>query len=184
MQPTSPPATKSPRVKYIAAGAVAMFAAAVFAMYHFKSAPTAPSGPAKITQISHWDKPMEGAQLSPDGHTVAFSSPVGGIEQVFVMLSSGGEPLQLTSDDGDKIREQLFHRRDRNLLRQVSPGKGEGWGVPTLGGKPTRVVSAASRGSLRRMARPSFYCEPASVPFFERTDPDSARKKSFVLAQA
>ena len=143
VQATSPPATKSARTKYIAAGAVVMLAVAAFAMYHFKSAPTAPSGPAKITQISHWDKPMEGVQLSPDGHTVAFSSPVGGIEQVFVMLSSGGEPLQLTSDDGDKILSS-FSTDGTEIYYGRFLGKGEGWGVPTLGGKPTRVVSGYS----------------------------------------
>ena len=142
VQPTSPLATKSPRVKYIAAGAIVLFAAAVFAVYYFRSAPTAPSGPAKITQISHWDKPMEGARLSPDGHTVAFSSPVGGIEQVFVMLSSGGEPLQLTNDDGDKIVSS-FSTDGTEIYYGRFLGKREGWGVPTLGGKPTRVVSGA-----------------------------------------
>jgi Tol biopolymer transport system component len=45
---------------------------------------------------------MDRARLSPDGHAVAFSSPVGGINQVFLMLTSGGEPLQLTNDEGDK----------------------------------------------------------------------------------
>jgi hypothetical protein len=39
---------------------------------------------------------MNTATLSPDGHAVAFASPVGGIDQVFLMLTSGGEPLQLT----------------------------------------------------------------------------------------
>ena len=142
VQATSPPATKSARTKYIAAGAVAMFAAAMFAMYHFKSAPTAPSGPAKITQISHWDKPMEGARLSPDGHTVAFSSPVGGIGQVFVMLSSGGEPLQLTNNGGDKVVSS-FSTDGTEIYYGSFLGKSEGWSVPTLGGKPTRVVSGA-----------------------------------------
>jgi serine/threonine protein kinase/Tol biopolymer transport system component len=140
VQPTSPPATKSARTKYIAAGAVAMLAVAVFAMYHFKAGSTAPSGPAKITQISHWDKPMEGARLSPDSHTVAFSSPVGGIEQVFVMLTSGGEPLQLTNDDGDKIVTS-FSTDGTEIYYGRFLGKAEAWGVPTLGGKPTRVVS-------------------------------------------
>ena len=45
---------------------------------------------------------MNYARLSPDGHAVAFVSPVGGIAQVFLMLTSGGEPLQLTNDEGDK----------------------------------------------------------------------------------
>jgi len=140
VQAASPPATKSAGTKYIAAGAVVMFAATAFAVYHFKGGATAPSGPAKITQISHWDKPMEGAQLSPDGHTVAFSSPVGGIEQVFVMLSSGGEPLQLTNDGGDKILSS-FSTDGTEIYYGRFLGKREGWGIPTLGGKPTRVVS-------------------------------------------
>src|SRR5215468_3605038 len=80
------------------------FLAAAIASYHFwpHSKPT--SGPAKITQISQWNKPMNGARLSPDGHALAFGSPVGGINQVFVMLTSGGEPLQLTNDyEGTKV---------------------------------------------------------------------------------
>ena len=140
VQATSPPATKSARTKYIVAGAVVMFAAAAFAVYHFKGGSTAPSGPAKITQISHWDKPMEGARLSPDAHTIAFSSPVGGIEQVFVMLNSGGEPLQLTNDDGDKNLSS-FSTDGTEIYYGRFLGKSEVWGVPTLGGKPTRVVS-------------------------------------------
>jgi Tol biopolymer transport system component len=46
---------------------------------------------------------MNSVRLSPDGHAVAFASPVGGIDQVFLMLTSGGEPLQLTNDEGDKF---------------------------------------------------------------------------------
>ena len=34
---------------------------------------------------------------------VAFVSPAGGVWQVFLMLTSGGEPLQLTNDEGDKL---------------------------------------------------------------------------------
>ena len=62
-----------------------------------------PSAPGKITQISHWHKPMSQATLSPDGHTVAFTSYYQGYEQVFVMLTSGGDPLQLTTDEGSKV---------------------------------------------------------------------------------
>ena len=45
---------------------------------------------------------MDYAALSPDGRTIAFTSPVDGYDQVFVMLTSGGEPLQLTKDEGNK----------------------------------------------------------------------------------
>src|SRR5215470_16066039 len=90
--------------KYLAGTiAIVLGAAALYGAYHFGAGSRAAAGPTKVTQISHWDKPMEFARLSPDGHTVAFSSPVNGISQVFVMLTTGGEPLQLTDDEGDKL---------------------------------------------------------------------------------
>ena len=52
---------------------------------------------------------MNSARLSPDGHAVAFASPVSGINQIFLMLTSGGEPLQLTNDEGDKIVDNFSH---------------------------------------------------------------------------
>ena len=119
-----------------------------------QGAPTAPSGPAKITQISHWDKPMDGAQLSPDGHTVAFSSPVGGIEQVFIMLSSGGEPLQLTNDDGDKIVSS-FSTDGTEIYYGRFLGKSRGLGRSHARRKPDSrrfwsltVVPSADGGSI------------------------------------
>ncbi len=58
------------------AAAIVAIAAVAFAAYHFGAGSKTPAGPAKIAQISHWDKPMDQARLSPDGHAVAFSSPV------------------------------------------------------------------------------------------------------------
>jgi Tol biopolymer transport system component len=114
--------------------------AAVGVAYHFWTASRAPAGPAKIAQISHWDKPMYGAVISPDGHTVAFSGEAGGAAQVFVMLTSGGDPLQLTNDDGDKDIDsfspdgtQIYYSRTRSV--------DEEWAVPTLGGTPTRIAA-------------------------------------------
>lgn len=93
----------SANVKYIIAAIGMVLAVVIFAAYRLGGGSKSSNEPAKITQISHWDKPMDFAKLSPDGHTVAFSSPVTGVAQVFVMLASGGEPLQLTSDDGEKL---------------------------------------------------------------------------------
>jgi serine/threonine protein kinase len=98
------PASKgSARTRYAGlAGCVAVLAAAGFAAYRFRPHSNGVSGPGKITQISQWNKPIKGECLSPDGHALAFNSPVDGIFQVFLMLTSGGEPLQLTNDEGDK----------------------------------------------------------------------------------
>ncbi len=84
---------------------------------------------------------MNGARLSPDGHTVAFTSQVGGIGQVFVMLTSGGEPLQLTNDEGDKV-VNTFSLDGKEIYYGRSLGRDEVWAVPTLGGAPRRVASA------------------------------------------
>jgi serine/threonine protein kinase/Tol biopolymer transport system component len=126
----------------VAACAVVLLASA-FGAYHFWGGAHAPSGPAKIAQISQWDKPIDFARLSPDGHTVAFSSPVNGVNQVFVMLASGGQPLQLTSDNGAKIVDS-FSPDGSEIYYGKSEERAEEWAVATLGGKPSRVVSGAN----------------------------------------
>jgi Tol biopolymer transport system component len=116
---------------------LALIGATAFLAYHFWPRSNAP---ATITQISQWNKPMEGARLSPDGHDVAFASPVGGIWQVFLMLTSGGAPLQLTNDEGDKIVEN-FSPDGKEIYYEMTLGRDEIWAVPTLGGAPRRLVS-------------------------------------------
>jgi len=124
----------------VAVFAVLLLAAVGLAAYHFWGGSHAPSGPAKIAQISQWDKPIDFARLSPDGHTVAFSSPVNGVDQVFVMLASGGQPLQLTTDNGAKIVDS-FSPDGAEIYYGKSEEQSEEWSVATLGGKPSRVVS-------------------------------------------
>jgi len=58
------------------------------------------------------------------------------------MLTSGGEPLQLTNDEVDKFVEDFSP--DGKEVYYGSFGRDEVWAVPTLGGSPRRVVSAAS----------------------------------------
>jgi serine/threonine protein kinase len=129
--------------KYVLAALCAAAVAAAFAAYHFGAGSKTPSESAKITQISHWNKPMDFARLSPDGHTVAFSSPVAGVSQVFVMLISGGEPLQLTNDEADKVVGSFSPDGTEIYYRRVF-GRDESWAVPTLGGNPRRVVMGHS----------------------------------------
>jgi Tol biopolymer transport system component len=115
---------------------------AAFAAYHYWPRAKNPGGLAKVTQISQWNKPMTGARLSPDGHAVAFVSPTGGTLQVFLMLTSGGEPLLLTSDEGDKSVNN-FSPDGREVYYKRLMGRNEIWAVPTLGGSPRRVATAA-----------------------------------------
>jgi serine/threonine protein kinase len=63
----------------------------------------------------------------------ALDSPVGGVAQVFLMLTSGGEPLQLTNDESDKSVDG-FSPDGKEGCDEVSA-------VPTLGEAPHRVAS-------------------------------------------
>jgi len=126
--------------KYFAWAACVALLVGAIAAYHFWSRSKGSAGPVKLVQISNWNKPMSGAALSPDGHTVAFGSPVGGIVQVFVMLTSGGEPLQLTHDEGDK-HVHSFAPDGAEIYYGRLLGRDEVWAVPTLGGTPRRVAS-------------------------------------------
>src|ERR1700723_1579205 len=135
------PASSTPaHNKYLAVVVVVVLLAAAGAAYHFWSNSRIPAGPAKISQISHWDKPMFGAVISPDGHTVAFSSQVAGVAQVFVMLTSGGEPLQLTHDDGEQSVDR-FPPDGTQIYYSSTRSNDEEWAIPTLGGTPTRIAS-------------------------------------------
>jgi Tol biopolymer transport system component/predicted Ser/Thr protein kinase len=122
------------------AAAIVAIAGVGYAAYHFGAGSKSQAGPTKIEQISHWDKPMDQARLSPDGHAVTFSSPVAGVEQVFLILASGGEALQLTNDETDKFVSNFSADGTEIYYRRVF-GKDETWSVPTLGGSSKRVVA-------------------------------------------
>jgi DNA-binding winged helix-turn-helix (wHTH) protein/Tol biopolymer transport system component len=111
------------------------------AVYHYSHRPKISTRMPKITQISEWHKPMNDAKLSPDGHAIAFDSPVDGISQVFVMLISGGAPLQLTNDVGDKL-VNTFSPDGSEIYYELTLGPDEAWAVPTLGGPARRLVPA------------------------------------------
>jgi serine/threonine protein kinase len=135
VQSSLKPASK----KYLLVAACAALLAAAFVVYRFWFRTSTPSGPGRITQISQWNKPMNYASLSPDGHAVAFTSPVGNIAQVFLMLTSGGAPLQLTNDEGDKYVDS-FSADGEEIYYQTSNDFEEVWVMPTLGGSPRRVA--------------------------------------------
>ncbi len=136
--PPQPSTGFAPKRYIILAACVALLAATSVA-YHFWPRSNNPSGPAKTMQISQWNKPMNDAKLSPDGHAVAFVSLASGVAQVFLMLTSGGEPLQLTNDAGDKSVDN-FSPDGKEIYYERTLGRNEVWAVPTLGGAPRRVV--------------------------------------------
>jgi len=130
------------RMSFRLLAASAVLAVLGLAAYHFLPHSNAPITHAKIAQISQWNKPMNSARLSPDGHSLAFTSAAAGIDQVFLMLTSGGAPLQLTNDEGDKFVES-FSSDGTEVYYGKSGARDEIWAVRTLGGTPRHVVIAA-----------------------------------------
>ena len=132
------------KVVGIAAVVLLLVLAASYGAYHlfFFFRHTA-DAPGKITQISHWHKPMNEAVISPSGHAIAFTSYVGGYDQIFLMLTSGGEPLQLTNDEGGKYLVS-FSADENQIYYERQLGALEVWAVPTLGGTPVRVLEGST----------------------------------------
>jgi serine/threonine protein kinase/Tol biopolymer transport system component len=125
----------------VAAAVVLLLLAAAYGGYRLLSNRQAPVA-AQITQISHWRRPMNQPFLSPDGHAVAFTSYVQGYAQIFLMLTSGGDPLQLTSDEGNKVLNG-FSADGTQIYYQRDLGAWEIWAIPTLGGTPARLLEGA-----------------------------------------
>ena len=162
------PDAKVSHTRYILAGVTVLLVVISLALFHFKDTATAPSGPAKVSQISHWKRPMDDATLSPDGHAVAFSSPVGGVAQVFIMLVSGGEPLQLTNNSGDKVVNS-FSADGTEIYYRTQTGTNDVWVVPTLGGNPQRL-SLGYRMATSPDGRWLYYVKAGSAASIFRAD--------------
>jgi len=133
----APPATSAAKTYALIVIAAVVLIGAGLAAYFLHSSS---SGPATVKQISHWNKPMNDAVLSPDGRTVAFTSPVADVDQVFVMLASGGDPLQLTNDSVNKNVDSFSPDGTQIYYENTRVGE-EIHGVPTLGGTPAVVAN-------------------------------------------
>jgi serine/threonine protein kinase/Tol biopolymer transport system component len=159
------PSVKSARRKYLLVAACVVLLAAAFAAYHFWPRTDTSSGSTRVTQISQFNKPMDDATISPDGHAVAFTSPVGGVGQVFLMLTSGGEPLQLTNDEADKDVDN-FSPDGKEIYYGRHLGRDEVWAVPALGGPPRRVVASGRNAVPSADGASIFYVKVGSPGIF------------------
>jgi serine/threonine protein kinase len=128
------------KVFSLAAIVLILLIAAGYGVYRFAFSRPGPANPPKITKISSWNKTMATSAISPDGRTMAFISPVDGYDQVFVMLTSGGEPLQLTKDEGNKFVSG-FSSDGTEVYFAQTLGEYDIWSIPTLGGNAKHLAS-------------------------------------------
>jgi serine/threonine protein kinase len=134
----SPPARAKNRIAL--AGVILLALLIAGAVFYYARFAKTPAGPGTVAKISEWNKTIVSPVLSPDGNTVAFASSASGVNQVFVMLTSGGSPLQLTSDAGSKFVDS-FSADGKEIYYRRAAGRNEAWAVPTLGGTPRRLVA-------------------------------------------
>jgi serine/threonine protein kinase len=128
------------KVIFISALLLLLILAAGYGIYRFAFNRPATGNLVKIVKVSSWNKTMDSAALSPDGRTIAFISPIDGYDQVFVMLTSGGEPLQLTRDQGNKDVVG-FSSDGTEIYFTQTLGEFEIWSIPTLGGNAKHLES-------------------------------------------
>src|SRR5712664_2135723 len=108
--------------------------------------PAAKASPdTRVTRLTDLPGLEESPAISPDGRSVAFTAGVGGKRQLFVQLSAGGAPLQITRDPVD--HECPRWSPDSSSILYFSPAvsgtvQGSIWEIPALGGVSRRVVTS------------------------------------------
>ena len=159
--PRANPVGSWKRIGSLAAGVALL---GIWVVHRFVSPSEVGRNPTKFTQISHWNKPMEWVRISPDGRVVAFTSPADGVQQVFLLLTAGGTPVQLTTDPNDKLLNNFSADGSEIFYLQ---GKNEAWAVPTLGGKPRRLLPGSVGGVVPSHDGASiFYTRNANTEVF------------------
>jgi serine/threonine protein kinase/Tol biopolymer transport system component len=157
---------------------VFLLAAVGYAAHHFIFGRPA-EGPGVVAKISGWNKTMNYATLSPDGRTIAFTSPVDGYDQVFVMLASGGDPLQLTKGPGNKT-VLSFSFNGNSIYFGQTMGAPEIWMIPTLGGAAQRVAL----GSTLCPSADGQSLFVVDINGIFRTSPDGTGQKEIVYSRS
>jgi len=173
---TVPVPAKSPHTKNVALLLILLLAGVAGFFLYQRFHQTDDRIPTKLTQITHWNNTIWSAIYSPNGQNLAFSSDVNGTMQIFVMLISGGEPLQLTNDDGNKFAT-TFSADGTEIYYKRALGEDETWGVPALGGTPHRV----SAGKLLRTSPDGnylYYTKSFSSTIF-RSDKSGLNEETF-----
>ena len=89
---------------------------------------------------------------------------------MFLMLTSGGNLLQLTNEEGGKL-VITFSLDGKEVYYYRFLGRDEVWAVPTLGGLPAVWCLATQRFPLR-MAHSFIMRSLISLGFFVQENPD------------
>src|SRR5262245_2873437 len=138
-----PPARPARRGVAIAAGVVALVAAAAgLALWLLKRPASAPAR-SEWVQITNMPDSAVQPALSPDRRRLTFIRGPSGFTttgQVYVKMLPGGEPVQLTRDNHAKL-SPVFSPDGSRIAYTAGPDM---WTVPVLGGEPRLWLPNAS----------------------------------------
>ncbi len=141
-----PPAPKKSRGPWIVLGLIVLAAAVVAPLLFIrpKKAPPQPTQSEWIQLTDLTDSAVSPA-LSPDGRMLAFirgEDTFFGPGQIYVKMLPGGDPVQLTHDDLNKMSPQFSP--DGSLIAYGAATAWDTWVVPVLGGEPRLMLPNSS----------------------------------------
>jgi eukaryotic-like serine/threonine-protein kinase len=141
-----PSRARSARIRWASAALILLLAA--FGIFRLVNAPHIPVDPSRWVQITNLPDSVTQPALSPDGRMLTFvrgpytfTSP----GQIYVKMLAGGEPVQLTWDNSQKMNPAFSPDGSRIAYTTVD-GKmhWDTWVVPVLGGQPRLWLPNAS----------------------------------------
>jgi eukaryotic-like serine/threonine-protein kinase len=121
-----------------------------------------PPNPVTFDRLTDFVGIETAPAISPDGKAVAFMADTGGNQQIWVRLTAGGMPLQLTHDASQHLNPRWSP--DSASIFYYSPpreseGEGALWEISALGGVPRKLAAAVSEADISHDGtRLVFFC--------------------------
>jgi Tol biopolymer transport system component/predicted Ser/Thr protein kinase len=138
-----PVATPKRRRQWLAvASAAAIVAAALAGVWWFRPRQAASGQRLEYVALTNFSDSAVSPTLSTDGRMLAFirgANTFTGPGDVYVKLLPDGDPVRLTTDDGEKMGPLNFSA-DGSRIAYTSGGWNT-WSVPVLGGAPTPLLA-------------------------------------------
>jgi len=112
-----------------------------------------PPNPVTFDRLTDFVGIETAPAISPDGKSVAFVADAGGNQQIWVRLTAGGVPLQLTHDASQHLNPRWSP--DSASIFYYSPpreseteSEGALWEISALGGAPQKLAAAVSEADI------------------------------------
>jgi eukaryotic-like serine/threonine-protein kinase len=121
-----------------------------------------PRNPVTFDRLTDFVGIETAPAISPDGKAVAFMADTGGNQQIWVRLTAGGTPLQLTHDASQHLNPR-WSPDSASIFYYTPPRESEGegalWEISALGGVPRKLAAAVSEADISHDGtRLVFFC--------------------------